>query len=289
MRHGFGVVAALMALQAAPAYAERDPHSGAPTRPDEKYEIPSPITDHFYIRGTFFSSHVRTDLRVDPRANGPGAPVPGTLVSGERDLGLDAHRNEGRIEFMFRLRERSRLRVDYFQSERRGDQAIPRDIQFGDETFTTGDVVASEVDWRSFGLSYTYSFIRNDRIELGTGLALSAIDAQARGSTVHNGTLLRQDKSGAGAFPTIPVDFTWRVTRRLAFTARGQYFHASIGGFDGSLAEYHADVQWRAWRNLAFGAGYTMIRAILDVSASNFPGLFRLSVKGPEAFFRVSF
>ena len=36
---------------------------------------------------------------------------------------------------MFRLREHNRLRVDYFATNRRGDNVINRQILFGDETF----------------------------------------------------------------------------------------------------------------------------------------------------------
>ena len=45
--------------------------------------IASPITDHFYLRGTFFPAAVTTDLRLDPNAN-----LSGTPLSGEDDLGL---------------------------------------------------------------------------------------------------------------------------------------------------------------------------------------------------------
>jgi hypothetical protein len=37
------------------------------------------------------------------------------------------------------------------------------------------------------------------------------------------------------------------------------------------------------------GAGYSIVRSALDLKESTFPGLFRLNVRGPEAFFRVSF
>ena len=38
-------------------------------------------------------------------------------MSGERDLGMPSRLRQGRVDFMFRLRERSRLRVDYFEAD----------------------------------------------------------------------------------------------------------------------------------------------------------------------------
>jgi hypothetical protein len=284
MRYPLGFVAALLVICAVPAHAERDPRSGAPIRPDDKREIPSPITDHFYIRGTLFSAHAQTELRVDARDG-----TPGTLVSGESDLGLPSHRLQGRVEFMFRLRERNRLRVDYYELDRSGSQQLTRTIHFGDQTFSPNDLVSSSVDWRSFGLTYTYSVIRRDYLEVGVGLAVHALQAQANASANHNGQLLHQAVSGAAPFPGIPIDVTWRMSRHFAFVAWGQYYRASLSGFDGSLAEYHGDFQYR-WRpNFALGVGYTLMKTVLDVQEAEFPGLFRLDVRGPEAFFRVSF
>jgi hypothetical protein len=276
------------AMWVIPAHADRDPWSGAPLPPDKSPPIPSPITDRFYVRGTFFNPAITTTLRVDQQPLGPGQPnLPGTVVNGERDLGLDSRIPQGRIEIMFRLKERSRLRVDYFETNRRADHVLSREIQFGNELFNVGDDAQSSLDWRSFGLTYTYSLIRTDRFEVGTGLAVNFLEADAIGAVPARA--LRQEVSGSGAFPTIPLDLTWRISRRFAVTARGQYFRASVSNFDGSLAEYHGDFQYRWKPNFSLGAGYTIMRSFLDVNDVDFPGLFRLNIRGPEAFFKVSF
>jgi len=282
------VTAALLALVSLPAHAERDPWSGAPIKPDKNRMTTSPITDRFYVRGTFFNPAVSTTLRIDTQGAAPGVMgITGTTINGERDLGLDSRIPQGRIEIMFRLRERSRLRVDYFETNRRGDHPINRQIQLGDETFLPNDRVTSSLDWRQFGLTYTYSLVRTDRFEAGLGVAVYFLEADARGAV--EARQLRQEVSGAGAFPSIPVDVTWRISRRFAITARAQYFHASVSSFEGSLGEYHGDLQYRWTPNFSLGAGWTTLKSSLDVQDSHFPGAFRLNVRGPEAFFKVSF
>lgn len=282
------VTAALLALVSLPAHAERDPWSGAPIKPDKNRMTTSPITDRFYVRGTFFNPAVSTTLRIDTQSPAPGVMgITGTPVSGERDLGLDSRIPQGRIEIMFRLRQRNRLRVDYFETNRRGNHVLARQIQFGDETFQVNDRATSSLDWRQFGLTYTYSVVRTDRFEAGIGLGLYFLQAEARGAV--EAKQLRQEVSGSGAFPTIPIDVTWRISRRFALVARGQYFHASVSNFEGSLGEYHGDLQYRWTPNFTLGAGYTTMKSALDVSDAHFPGAFRLNVRGPEAFFKVSF
>jgi hypothetical protein len=295
MRNLLYLASALLALQTLPAYAQREPPpaehdrwSGAPIKPDKNRKTPSPITDRFYVRGTFFNPAISTTLRIDGASPGGGVPgAPGTVVSGEKDLGLDSRNPQGRIEIMFRLRERNRLRVDYFESNRRGDHLISRPILFGNESFLANDQVTSFVQWRQFGLTYTFSVLRTDRLELGLGLGVDFVEAEARGEVTAK--QLRQEVSGAGAFPTLPLDFTWRISRRFAVVARGQYLRASVNNFEGSMAEYHGDFQYRWVPNFSVGAGYTIIRSFLQVNDAHFPGMFRLNVRGPEAFFKVSF
>jgi hypothetical protein len=137
------------------------------------------------------------------------------------------------------------------------------------------------------GFTYTYSIFHNDRFELGTGIAVHLLQAEAQAQV--NATQQRQEVSGAGAFPTIPLDFAFRISQRWAVTARAQYFHATLNNFDGYLADVHEDVQYRWKPNFALGLGYSSIRAKLALHTGNFPGAFSTSLEGPEAFFRVSF
>ena len=69
-------------------------------------ELASPITDHFYMRGTYFSAKVDTVLRVDPSDG-----TTGTTLSGEDDLGLDDKIDQGRMEFDIRMGEKGELWV----------------------------------------------------------------------------------------------------------------------------------------------------------------------------------
>jgi hypothetical protein len=276
---------AIFALAAAPAFADKDPNSGAPLPPSKHPVTPSPITDRFYVRGIYWAPHVKTELQVNPHNAPPG--VVGTNLNAESDLGLASRLNMGRAEIMFRLKERNKIRLEFLDVDRSATHQITQPIDFGNETFPVAALVASEVDWRMFGITYTYEIFHNDRFELGTGLAVYLLQAEAQASV--NATQQRQDVSGAGAFPTIPLDFALRISQRWSVTAYGNYFHAAVSNFDGWLADIHGDVQYRWKPNFAVGVGYSTFRTKLALDTGNFPGRFQLSLTGPEAFFRVSF
>jgi hypothetical protein len=286
MRNWLAVAAVILGVPTAPAFADRDhdPNSGAPL-PPHRHQTPSPITDHFYIRGTFYDPQVRTNLRVDPSQAVPG--VTGTPVNGENTLGLPNRLRQGRVEFMFRLRERSKVRVDYFEADRSGNKLLANDVVFSNQTFAAGQRAQTSLDWRQFDITYTYSLVRNDRFEVGTGLGIYFLQVDAIGQVPAQNQ--RQEVTAATPFPALPLDLTWRISSRWAATVRGAYLKATLSGFRGWYADSHEDIQYRWNPNLAVGLGYAAIRSSLTRKGGSFPGAFAMSISGPEAFVRFSF
>jgi hypothetical protein len=284
MRISLTAVALALAMYAAPALAERDPQSGAPLPPKKK-EPANPITDHFSVRAAFYSPSMNTNLRVDPTNAPPG--VTGTPVNAESDLGLPDKMHQGRVELMFRLRDRNKVRLDYFEADRSGTAVLNRDVVFGNETFLAGSETNSSLDWKQFDITYTYSFIRSERFEVGTGIAVYFLQADAIGFVP--ATNQRQEVSAATPFPALPLDFVWVISSRWAVTAHGAYLRAHLAGFDGWYVDYQADAQYRWNRNFALGVGWAAIRTSLERSGGVNPGTFAMSATGPQAFFRFSF
>jgi len=245
-------------------------------------DFASPITDHFFMRLTYFPASVTTTLRLDPSPQ-----TPGTTLSGEDDLGLDGQVDQGRMEFDIRMADRGHVRIDYFKLNRFKEQPLPRDIVFGDFTYDEGTIFRSKLDWRVLTLTYTYSFFKSERFEGGLGLGIHIIEAQAEGG--EPGTLRREKTSEVGIFPTIAASAAYRISKRWAVTARAQQFSASPEEFDGTMADYHGDIQYRWRKNVAFGLGYTKLKTDLTVFDPDQPLLFNLDTSGPEFFFRVSF
>ena len=247
-------------------------------------EIASPISDHFYMRGTYFQGTVTTTVRLDSS----GATVPdGTVLSAETDLGLDDVVNQARMEFDVRMRERNHVRIDYFKLNRFKQVTLPRDIDFGDFSFDEGDLFRTKLDWRQLSITYTYSVFKFERFEAGVGLGLHIIEAKAEGS--EPGTLNREQDSEVGIFPTIAANVAYRISKRWAVTARGQSFSAGVDGFNGTLSDFHGDIQYRFKKTLVMGLGYSMVKSEIEVVDTDQPLLFNMDTSGPELFFRVSF
>ena len=209
------------------------------------------------------------------------------MLSGEDDLGLDDKVDQGRMEFDIRMGERNHMRIDYFKLNRFKEQPLPRSIIFGDFIFDEGTHFRSKLDWRVLTMTYTYSFFKSERFEGGLGLGIHLIEAQASGG--EPGTLNREEASRSASSRRSPP------TSHFAFPIAGpspradNSISASPEDFDGKMADYHADIQFRWRKNLAFGLGYTMLETNLVVFDTDQPLLFNLDTGGPELFFRVSF
>jgi hypothetical protein len=266
------------------AAAADQPKASDVLKPRTVREISSPITDRFALRVTYFAPSVSTEFRLDP----DNPILDGTDLVAENDLGLADHESQARMEMIIRLRERNRLRVDYFRISRFGDVVINRQIVFGNDTFNINDRVQSMLEWRALGLTYTRSFWRSERFEFGGGIGVAFLEARAKGAvTARN---IREERSEPGGFPTLALDGTWRISKRWSLNGRGQRFSAHVNDFQGVMAEYHGDLQYR-WREVfSFGLGYTKLRSAVDVVDNNdFSGRFHQEVKGPEFFIRASF
>jgi len=251
-------------------------------KPDRS-EIASPVSDHFAFRMIYFQPSVTTDVRLDP-TNTPNA---GSLLSAEKDLGLDDQVNQFRAEFDLRMRERHHLRADFFKLSRFKEEPLPRDIVFGDFVYNAGDNFRTKLDWRVMSITYTYQFLKFERFEAGLGLGIHIIQAQAEGG--QPGTLNRERDTEVGIFPTIAANAAFRISKRFSVTARGQTFSASPEGFQGTMSDYHIDLQYRWRENLAVGLGWSMLESNLEVTDADQLLLFNLDTNGPELFFRFSF
>jgi hypothetical protein len=164
---------------------------------------------------------------------------------------------------------------------------LNRDVVFGNETFLSGSVTQSSLDWKQFDITYTYSFIRNERFEVGTGIAVYFLQAEAIGFVP--ATNQRQDVSAATPFPALPLDFVWAISSRWSATAHGAYLRANLAGFSGWYVDYQADVQYRWNPDFALGVGWAAIRTSLERQGGSFPGTFAMRASGPQAFIRFSF
>jgi hypothetical protein len=194
-------------------------------------------------------------------------------------------------EVAFRMHERHRVRLaTYFVPlDRTATAVLTKPITFGDTTYSTGESVYSELNIRLLSLTYTYSFIRTPRLEVGGSFGLDVVGFAARATSVTRQRIESSDRSAPA--PLVGLEATGRLSRQFYLEGRFQYLKANYSGVQGAFRRYEASVLYRLHPNVTCGLGYTGLS--VNVNATNISagrqGSVDLKTTGPQLFARVGF
>ncbi len=195
---------------------------------------------------------IDSSFRVDSRSLGKG-----TTVDGENDLGLDDNDHVFRAELTWRFARRHRLNVGYFDLSRDAGTVTSEPLRIGNVTFPPGIEALTDFDLRLADLSYAYSLIQNERLELSPLIGVFAFDWEVR---VRSRTPDLQEREGETfPLPTIGMRGTYRLTPSWRLRAGAQFFYVSYDDYEGDMYDLDAALEWSLWRNLSLGGGYSRI------------------------------
>lgn len=245
-------------------------------------KLGSPNDEHFRLSGGLFSVDTETDVRLDADDG-----TEGTEVSGEDDLGLRDHSEVGDVEVEMRIRERHRIRFDYFKLDRTATQALERDIQFGNDTYNAGDIVESAIDMRNFGATYMYELARKDRFVFAWGLGINLLELNATAEVPARS--IEEEESISGPGPVLGIQTLVRITPRIHAELRAEYMEAHASDFRGSITNLHGSIVYRFNRSIGAGLGYKLLEIDAESESMGDTGRFNISNSGGLAFVRVTF
>jgi hypothetical protein len=244
----------------------------------------SPSEERVRISLGFMYLASDTNVRVDSSAG-----TMGTLVNGEDTLGLEKHDFEPKFQAMVRVDERNRLRFDYFTLDRSGSTTLDQSVIFGNVALPAGQTVHSDLSLTNLGITYGYSVIHRDKVEIAATLGVQITDVSSRARISTSTLSVDQRNDAAGPFPVVGLDATWVISKRFYVDGRAQYLRLHVDQLDGSLGMYELDALYRLRPNVAFALGYNLVRANLMSTQSKKGGEFDFDTKGPQLFVRVSF
>jgi hypothetical protein len=255
----------------------------AHARPPEKQED-NLLNDRFGLQAGVVYSATSTDVRFDSDLG-----TPGTELSGEDDLGLGKNKVLARGEVWFRMKERHRARISsYFVPlNRRANTVLTRTIDFGNETFAVNEAIESELKLNLLAITYSYSFVKNDRLELGASLGFDVVDFEAKATVPARLRTEREERSGPA--PLVGLDATFRIHRKWYAEARAQYLKVNISDVKGTLRTYDLNVLYRLHPNVTVGLGYSGFGIDVDSQDPGDSGRVDVSTNGPILFARVGF
>jgi len=266
---GSVVIGAMLGLGLVPAHAQ------------EPVPIHPALQDRFYMSVGAFLPKTSTSAQLDSKTLGTGVNI-----DFEQALGITTQKTVPDIFARFRFNDRWRIEAEYFQLNRRGDQALDRDIQWGDAVFPAGTQVQTKFNFSDVRLSGGYSFFRTADKELGVGFGFHLAGYDVSLNAASQGT---EATKVLAPLPVLSVYGQFALTERWAVGGRLDRFSMSYDKYDGNITSLALDLNYQPFRHVGFGLAYRSLYITLTATGDRATGKFAQTFQGPLLYMNASF
>jgi hypothetical protein len=254
------------------ASAEAEAAPGVPLHPA--------LTDRFFFGvGAFYASST-----TEARLNSPSGI--GTSVAFEDVLGLDNSKAVPQGLARWRMSDRWRLELEYFELNRSNTKQIGEDITWWDQVFPSGASLDTTFDVSVVRASVGYSFFKRPDKEFGIALGFHltdiGVELSGGGGNADSGDLL-------APLPVISLYGQVALTDIWAFSGRVDAFRVAYSPYEGHIYSIGIDALCHPWRHVGFGLGFRSLEMELSASSHDWEGAVRSVYSGPIAFLSASF
>jgi len=183
----------------------------------------------------------------------------GTEIDFEKDLGLNDRLTDFDFKSFYRFADRHRLDLTYLAWDRTNATVIDRQIQWGDEVFDVNANVETREKAQLLNLIYKYSFFNNGRVDFGLNGGISSLwsDTRLSGETSNDGGhVATESKNVIFPIPVLGLHFEMTLAKRFFWSAEGNFFDASIAGYEGHVNEVTTALDYFVTKNIALGVGF---------------------------------
>jgi len=248
-----------------------------------------PLDDRFTLQLGGYLVSTDTTVRVD------GSSGEGTEFDWEGKTGTgDADRF--RVDALWRITPRHRLRLMYFDNQRDGRRAIEEEIEFQGETYPVGAVLEARSDFEILQVAYEYAFLSREDYEVAASIGIHNVDmsfglraeATIDGEPIGSGEI-DESASTSGPLPVLGLRGIWRFADKCYLDGHAQFFALEFDNYDGEVIDAQASVIWQAFRHVGIGLGYNWFDARLDVEGDRLDGRLEWGYDGLMLFARASF
>ncbi len=226
---------------------------------------------------------------------GPTGEVPDTLDL--NTLGANEHDTSIWLAGRWRINRRWHLGLSFVEVDRVGFSTSTEDFVFGEPpeevNVTIGASVNSAFNTRYYILQGGYTLVETNRANFGIGAGLHVMDMSATvaAEVVIDGVItdLGTGTSNSTApLPNIYVYGEYTFTPKVAMTGTVSWFGLRIGQYDGELVSLNANVEYRPWKNIGIGIGYTQVNLNLTVDGVDSTLNFEIDASGPRIYLTAS-
>ena len=233
-------------------------------------ETPLAASEKSGTTGSLFDSKYTLTLggffpRIDGTINLNSPRGGGTDIDMENDLGLGDGTSTVWLSFNWRIQPRHQFQAEWFQLDRKGSTTAGRSFTFFDTTVGVGASLDSEIDLNLGRLTYGYSIVRDDNLDLaflvGAHIATAKATIAAAGNVSVDGVpVVGRSVTESTSRKTLPLphlggSLAYEFTPKLAGKLTVLAFALDIGDYSGSLLEVDAFMAYQFSKHFGIGGG----------------------------------
>jgi len=228
-----------------------------------------------------FVPKTSTSAQLDSTTLGAGANI-----DFEQALGITTQKTVPDIFARFRFTDRWRVEAEYFQLNRRGDQATQNQIQWGDVTFPVNTQIQSKFNFSDIRISGGYSFFRTADKELGVGFGFHMAGYDVTLNSAASGT---ESEKVLAPLPVLSGYGQFALTEQWAVGVRLDRFAMTYDKYNGNITSIGVDLNYQPFRHVGFGLAYRSLNIALKVTGDQLTGKFAQTFQGPLLYMNGSF
>ena len=256
-----------------------------------KAESLAPGDERFKFVAGWFLPAFGTDVRLD------GEGSTGDDVNLDDDLGLDRDQSGALLGFEWRMAERHRLGANWSSFSQNGTRVFDEELTIGDETFPVDAVVRTNWSLDLIPITYSYSFIQNEKNELaGTfGIHLDRVSLRLRAETSVTGEVLdlETDHSADLPLPLLGLRYDHHFSDSWSAGIGASYFSIEFGestlDAEGSLYSVRGYAEYRFQGRYGAGIAIDAFKLDLEATKNSFSGGYEYDYWGPQIYLIARF
>lgn len=214
--------------------------------------------------GSFISS-TNSSVRLSAKGIGIGIDV-------EEALGLDTTQTVFRAGGLWRFSDNRRHRADltWFALRRSGGTQLGQDITIDGVTYPTGSQVSTRFDLDVYKASYSYSFIQDDRMDIGAGIGLYIMPIRFELSS--SGLVSGQVSEAVTApLPVVGLRADFAMTPKWYLKTLFDVFYLEYQQFKGAVYSTSVGVEYKAFKRVGFGLAVENFNLGVEAEGQDYP------------------
>lgn len=198
----------------------------------------------------------------------------GLTIDTEELLDLDTTTTSVMFEAFWRFTKNRRHCLDFGWNSfhRTGKTTLGKDLDIGDNTIPLGSRVDTTFDIDTYRLSYSYSFLQDDRMDfavsLGAYILPVSFDLRAQG--VVN---VVESESITAPLPVVGLRFDFAITPKWFLKNNLDLFYLEIGDYRGAITDIKIRIEYNAFKNVGFGLSAESFRVKVESEGNDYPGV----------------